>query len=804
MKRLMLRMGWIWLLLLGTAMAQTPDTIQVAIRTVNLALDGDGKIIALSEGRDLNFDGQLQTASGEQPGALFRIDPNTRAVLKKQSFPGFIANLAVWDTVGYLVQRNPLRLSRFDTRTLQVVTDTLVLADSSKGILFYDVSVDPQTGWIYVGTGGFDKPGQVLVFRPDGKLMHRMTTGFGASDVLFHKPVDGLGGREAYIINEGAFGKNNAGLSYLRIQPKLFRYVNGRPLGNTANSMRAFWTGKLFIVLNGSHRIEVMDMNSMQAEGTIDVGTSGYNGPRQVAFLPDDSTGVVSTFANDIRFFSLNSYQITDTLKVGQKPEALEANEQFLFVANGGFTGMSEDSTVFVVDWKNRTIVDTLVTGIRTTQLLKPFAGLLIAVSEGRDKNFDGVLQTASGEVPGRLTMIDENTGNIIYQQTLSGFASVGTAVWYNLGQGPVTHLYLVQKDPLRISRFVVGDDSLWLEQDSLMVVTPENGGNVYHLSVWEYADPPMLLISTGFGSNELLFMNVMNGKIVHRLTMDVGVKHAFYQGQPIDGVARFLVLNEGAFGGDNASLSMVDIGQEIFEPVAGRKLGDTANGGTISGDRLYVAVNGSHTVEVYDVVGNFYVGQVKVGTSGYNGPRQVAIIREGVGLVSTFNNDVRAFDTNSLTVTKTTPVGQKPEDILVVGNRVFVANGGFTGFSEDSTIFVFEDRVLPVETRPGVPMNFAISQAYPNPFVPVTGGDGVRLQLELPQAAEVNVTVYNVLGQRVAEIVRQVLPAGKHLLRWNGRNAQGRIVAPGVYFIRINTPNQVRTRPVVVRQALR
>ncbi|MDQ7065341.1 MAG: T9SS type A sorting domain-containing protein, partial [candidate division KSB1 bacterium] len=138
------------------------------------------------------------------------------------------------------------------------------------------------------------------------------------------------------------------------------------------------------------------------------------------------------------------------------------------------------------------------------------------------------------------------------------------------------------------------------------------------------------------------------------------------------------------------------------------------------------------------------------------------------------------------------------------VGNRVFVANGGFTGFAEDSTIFVFEDRVLPVEASPGIPRAFDFSPAYPNPFVPVASEDGVRLQLQLPQATEVNVTVYNVLGQRVADLIQQVLPAGQHALRWNGRDMQGRIVSPGVYFIRVKTPRQVRTQRVVVRQALR
>ncbi|MDQ7054666.1 MAG: hypothetical protein Q9P14_17925 [candidate division KSB1 bacterium] len=568
MKRFLLPGLILTLLVSGSVLAQKPDTIRVGIRTVNLALDGEGKIIALSEGRDSNFDGELQADNGEVPGALFRIDPDTRQVLVRREFDGFLSNLAVHGDTGYVVQRQPLRLSSFNTRTLATIADTLIMADPNKGVQFYEVSVDPQTGWMYVGTGGFDKPGEVLVFGPDGTLMHRMTAGFGASDVLFADPLDGYGGRVAFVINEGAFGKNNASMSYFRYQPKLFAHTAGRPLGNTANSMKAFGDGRLFIVLNGSHRIEVVDANSFQPLGTINVGTSGYNGPRQVAFLPNDSTGVVSTFNNDLRFFDMATYKITDSLAVGQKPEALIVNDSFLFVANGGFTGFSEDSTVFIIDWKKRTIIDTLVTGIRTTQLLKPSPGMIIAISEGRDKNFDGVLQANAGEVPGRITMIDENTGNVVSQMSLTGFAGVGAVAWYNLGQGPVTHLYLVQMDPLRISRFEVGEDSIWIDKDTMLAITPETGGKVYHLSVWDDHNPPLLMVSTGFGSNELMFVDVLSGQILHRFSMGIGAKDVAFSEGPVPGTTRFYVLNEGAFGGDNASLSLLDLGRKFSNPL--------------------------------------------------------------------------------------------------------------------------------------------------------------------------------------------------------------------------------------------
>ena len=53
------------------------------------------------------------------------------------------------------------------------------------------------------------------------------------------------------------------------------------------------------------------------------------------------------------------------------------------------------------------------------------------------------------------------------------------------------------------------------------------------------------------------------------------------------------------------------------------------------------------------------------------------------------------------------------------------------------------------------------------------------------------NLSIYNVLGQRVAELTNEVQNAGYYNVIWNGRNQSGSQVATGVYFYRIEaTPN--------------
>ncbi|MBI5472565.1 MAG: T9SS type A sorting domain-containing protein [Ignavibacteriae bacterium] len=91
---------------------------------------------------------------------------------------------------------------------------------------------------------------------------------------------------------------------------------------------------------------------------------------------------------------------------------------------------------------------------------------------------------------------------------------------------------------------------------------------------------------------------------------------------------------------------------------------------------------------------------------------------------------------------------------------------------------------------REGVPQTFALQQNYPNPFNPTT-----TILYALPEAARVNLSIYNVLGQRVAELKNEVQNAGFYNAIWNGRNDAGAQVATGVYFYRLEaTPSSGAT----------
>lgn len=80
------------------------------------------------------------------------------------------------------------------------------------------------------------------------------------------------------------------------------------------------------------------------------------------------------------------------------------------------------------------------------------------------------------------------------------------------------------------------------------------------------------------------------------------------------------------------------------------------------------------------------------------------------------------------------------------------------------------------------LPSEYALSQAYPNPFNPSTA-----VAISLPEAAELNVTVFNVMGQQVAELANGQFNAGVHTLTFD---ASG--LSSGIYFIQAEVPGQL------------
>lgn len=88
----------------------------------------------------------------------------------------------------------------------------------------------------------------------------------------------------------------------------------------------------------------------------------------------------------------------------------------------------------------------------------------------------------------------------------------------------------------------------------------------------------------------------------------------------------------------------------------------------------------------------------------------------------------------------------------------------------------------------------FRLHGNYPNPFNPTT-----TIRFDLPEAASVNLDIFNLRGQKVRSLVNSDLPAGAHSAVWNGRDTTGNPVSSGVYLYRLSDGNRELTRKMML-----
>ena len=79
---------------------------------------------------------------------------------------------------------------------------------------------------------------------------------------------------------------------------------------------------------------------------------------------------------------------------------------------------------------------------------------------------------------------------------------------------------------------------------------------------------------------------------------------------------------------------------------------------------------------------------------------------------------------------------------------------------------------------KEALPKTFLLSQNYPNPFNPET-----TIKLGLPEQSDVNLQIYNILGQKVKTLKNQIMDAGFYKVKWNGKNNLGNRIGSGQYF---------------------
>lgn len=218
--------------------------------------------------------------------------------------------------------------------------------------------------------------------------------------------------RGFYLVNEGNMGSNKCTLDYCDYLTGLYArnfYAERNPdvikeLGDVGNDI-GIYGSKLYVVVNCSHKVEVLDAHTGVRIGQVDIPNcryvrfhrgkayvSSYVGP----VLIDPSAPKGAVYEMDT-----TSLRVTRKVTVGYQPEEMEIVDDYMYVANsGGYRPPQYDNTVSVVQMLDFKQVRQIPVGINLHRLKKDRYRKLWVTSRGDYMNR-----------PSRLYVLEKKAG---------------------------------------------------------------------------------------------------------------------------------------------------------------------------------------------------------------------------------------------------------------------------------------------------------------------------------------------------------------------------------------------------------
>ena len=92
------------------------------------------------------------------------------------------------------------------------------------------------------------------------------------------------------------------------------------------------------------------------------------------------------------------------------------------------------------------------------------------------------------------------------------------------------------------------------------------------------------------------------------------------------------------------------------------------------------------------------------------------------------------------------------------------------------------------------LPETFGISQNYPNPFNPIT-----TIRYQLPEESYVTLTVYDIMGRQVVQLINATQAPGYKSVQWNSKDQFGQSVSAGMYIYHIQAGSYNKTMKMVL-----
>jgi hypothetical protein len=265
------------------------------------------------------------------------------------------------------------------------------------------------------------------------------------------------------VVNEGNFQFNNATISYLngqsgQITSDIFNQKNNRSIGDVAQSA-TYWQSRVYVVINNSQKIEVLDSKSFVSIGSI----SGFVSPRYMLPVSNRKGYVSDLYSNVISVIDLASLSITKTIPCNGWTEQMILHLGKVYVTNywqpylyviDPLTDIKSDS-IYIGKGAQSIVAD------KNDQLIITCGGYKTPQAETKIVFLNPVTKSISKTIsfaidnPSALT-INATKDTIYYlktdvfkiaitdENTESAFIQAGARKWYGLGLDPVSNQVFV------------------------------------------------------------------------------------------------------------------------------------------------------------------------------------------------------------------------------------------------------------------------------------------------------------------------------------------------------------------------
>lgn len=317
-----------------------------------------------------------------------------------------------------------------------------------------------------------------------------------------------------YLVNQGNQGSNKARLDFLNFHNGFYirdvfteynpEVVKG--LGDTGNDVQVY-KGKVFVVVNGSHKVEIMDAYSMKRLAQVDVPNCRFiafdgNCAYVTSYVAKDAEAL-KTQKGALYCIDLDTYKVTGQVTVGYQPEQLVIRDGKAYVANSGGYVAGYDNTVSVVDLKSMKVEYDIKVAVNLELMLVDADGVIWVSSRGNYKDVSSTLNYLVKK--GDKYELGGSVNVPVSSMALAGDKIYVIGTTYNPTTWKPTTTYNIvnaKTRKLESGSFITDGTESDITTAFTVTVNPGNG-DIYVTDAKDYVSSGTLHCYTGFGKHK-------------------------------------------------------------------------------------------------------------------------------------------------------------------------------------------------------------------------------------------------------------------------------------------------------------